>query len=88
MKVETVKVEMDVPKEGKEVVDCLDAVLEKVLAKAPVTSYLELIDDLSKAADGAQKLAAEAQSEYRDELSGYLVQKLMARLVPAKPAAE
>lgn len=79
---ETVSVEMKVPKEFKEVVDLIDGIVEKVQAKAEIGEYAELIGKLTTAADGVQHIAAEAKSQYRDEGVGYLVQKLMSRLLP------
>ena len=80
----TVEVKLNVPKEAKDVVDLVDAVLEKALAKADLASYAGLIGGLMTAVDGAQSVPAELASQYRDDLAGYLVQKLMARLAPAK----
>ena len=87
MSVETVAVELSVPKEMKDVVDLADAVLEKVLSKAEASSYLDLVDDLAKAGDGVGQLSEEAKSEHRSDLVAYLVHKLLDRLVPGAPAA-
>lgn len=88
MEVQTIVYEMPVPKEGKEVVDLIDAILEKVMAKAPWSSYTDLLDELMVAIDGVQHIGAEIKGEYRDELTGYLVHKVMSRLVPAEDASE
>lgn len=81
---ETIDVILEVPKEGKEIVDALDALLENILSKAPISSYANLFDEIYAAGDGVQKVTNEIQSQYRDELAGYMVQKLMARLLPVE----
>jgi len=78
---EKVDVVLSVPKEGKEVVDLLDAVLEKVLAKAEMQTYLELVDEFVKAAEGVQNIKEEIASDGKDELAAYLVHKVLSRLV-------
>ena len=75
---------MEVPKEAKEVVDFLDKVLEKVLAKAPLAEYANLLAAAMPAVDGVQDIGEELKSDGRDEIAGYMVQKLMARLLPYK----
>ena len=81
---ESVKYEMEVPKEGKEVIDLLDAILEKVLAKAPMAEYAVLFGQASVAVDGIGNIGEEMKSNGRDELAGYMVHKLMGRLLPVK----
>ena len=78
---------MKVPKESKDVVDLIDGILEKALAKAEFADYSELLGKLMSALDGVQGVAPELASQYRDELAGYLVQKVMARLAPVAPVA-
>lgn len=80
IKISTIDYTMKVPKEGKEVVDLIDAVLEKVLSKSDIASFTELMDELYAAADNITMLDDEVKSEYRDELAGYLTHKLMGRL--------
>lgn len=75
---------MSIPKEAKELVDLLDAVLVKVMAKAPVVEYAELFSKLSAAVDGVSLISSEMKSEGRDELAGYLVHKLLGTLAPLK----
>ena len=87
MDVQTVVVELKVPKESKDVVDLLDGVLEKALAKSDFSEYSELLGKLMAALDGVQGVAPELASEYRDELAGYMVKVLMARLAPVAPKA-
>lgn len=83
MAIEKIAVSMDVPKEGKEIVDFLDKVLEKVMNKAELAEYATLITAVMPAIDGAGKIGEEMKSDGRDELAGYLVQKLLSRLLPA-----
>ena len=83
MSVNVIKYEMLVPKESKEIVDLVDSILEKVLKK----DWAALIGDVGKASaavDGFDKVKEELSSEYRDELAGYLVHKMMGRLLPKK----
>ena len=79
-----VKYELSIPKESKEVVDLVDAILEKVMAKAPIAEFSALIGDLMKAVDGVGSVDDELKSEGRDEIAAYLVHKVMARLVPVE----
>lgn len=78
---ETVPVTMDVPKEIKEIVDLADAVLEKVLAKSPLTEYTDLTGKLMVAVEGVTLIGAEVKSQYKDEAAAYLVKTLMSRLL-------
>jgi len=73
----TIKYEMQVPKEGKEIVDALTGIIEKVVAKAPLAEYVELFGELSRAVDGVEKVGEEIKSEFRDELAGYMTHKIM-----------
>lgn len=82
--IEKVKVELEIPKESKEVVDLIDAVLEKVMAKAPIAEFSVLIGDLMKAVEGVGQIDDEMKSDGRDEVAGYLVHKVLGRLMPAK----
>ena len=82
---EVVKYEMDVPKEGFEVINFINEILEKVMAKAELAEYAELIGKASVAVDGISKVAEEIKSENRDELAGYMVHKLMGTLLAPKP---
>lgn len=84
---QTIDYTMKVPKELKEVVDLLDGIVEKVMAKAEIAGYMELIDELSAALDGITGVKDEIKSQYRDEAAGYLVHKLMGRLMPVEEPA-
>lgn len=84
MSVQIVKYEMDVPKEFKDVVDLMDGLLEKVMAKEKLTSFIELYDELKEAVDNIGGIKEEAKSQFRDEAVAYLVHKMMSRLMPVK----
>ena len=84
---ELVKYEMELEKNGKEVVDFLDAVLEKVLAKKGLADFADLLDEAYKAVDGINEVKEGLSSQYRDELAGYLVHKVLGRLLPVKEDA-
>lgn len=79
---ETVSYEMQVPKELKEVVDLLDAIVEKIQSGADFQEYTTLLPKLVAAVDGVQHVTQELQGQYRDEAAGYLVHKLLGRLAP------
>lgn len=82
--VKTISVQMDVPKESKEVVDLVDKIIEKAMAKAQFEEYQTLLGDLMVAVEGVLNIENEVKSEYRDELAGYISKVLMARLAPVK----
>jgi len=81
---ETVNVTLPVPKETKEVIDALAAIYDFVKEKKPLTQIGELFDELSAAVSGVDQVADEMGSEYRDEAAGYLVHKLLGKLMPVK----
>lgn len=84
---ETVAVTMQVPKELKEVVDLLNAVLENVMAKKGITEYSNILDELLQAVEGIGGIGEEIKSQYRDEAAGYMVHKLLGTLLPVSEAA-
>jgi len=81
---ETVEYLMKVPKELKDVIDLMDGLVEKIMAKADLKEYTTLLGDLMLAVEGVDGIAEEAKSQYRDEAAGYLVHKLLGRLLPGK----
>lgn len=83
MSVTTINYTMQVPKELKEVVDLLDAILENIMAKKSVAEYGNILDELMAAVEGIGGVSEEIKSEFRDEAAGYLVHKLLGRLLPA-----
>ena len=95
MSVQTVAVQLDVPKEGKELVDAVDGLVGHFLSGKPLAELGEQLPAAIAAADGANKVGEELRSQYRDELTAYLVKKLFVRLfgeggedVPAPVASE
>ena len=78
---QTVTVTMEVPKESKEVVDCITAILKDVKAKKTVAEIAATaLPKLVTAVDGFNAIGEEVKSQNKDELSGYLVQQTMDAL--------
>ena len=87
MTIQTIKVELNVPKESKEIVDFMADVVADIKEKKSVTQITtENLMPLFDAIKGFDELDDEAKSEYRDDLAGYLVQRMMEVLMPVKPA--
>ena len=85
MTVVTVPVTLDVPKESKEIVDFMADIVEDIKAKKSVTEIAtENFMPLFDAVKGFEDLDDEAKSQYRDDLAGYLVQRMMEVLIPVK----
>ena len=81
------KVELNVPKESKEIVDAVDAILEDILAKKSVAEIAaENLTGLFEAVSGFDQLDDEFKAQGRDDLAAYLVQKVMNRLLPVQEA--
>lgn len=81
---ETVPYTMEIPKEIKEVIDFVDQLLAKIIAKDSLTSYTELLTAAYTAFEGITDVGEEVKSEYRDEAAGYLVHKILGTLLPVK----
>jgi len=78
---ETVKVELEVPKETKEVFDALTSILDDVLAKKGATEIATAaLPKLIGAVDGYEKISEELK-EGKDALAAYSVAELMKRFV-------
>lgn len=75
---ETVKVELECPKDLKEMIDLVAALTEHFVEKKPMTSLIELTDEVKAAVDGWSNISAEMKSQYLDEAVGYLVHRLMS----------
>lgn len=82
--IKLVKYEMDVPKETKELVDLLNEVLLKIMNGEDISTYMNLMDELYLAADGASQIPLEVKSQYSDEIAGYLTHKIMGTLLAKK----
>lgn len=74
--IQTVQVQIDVPKESKEVIDALAKVYELAAAKSELAEYMGAIGDLTKAIDGAGKIGDEAKSKHKAGLIGYFTYKV------------
>ena len=79
---ELVQVSMDVPKEAKEVVDAMSAVIAHFAAKKSLADAAALLPALLKAAEGIGNVADEVKSQYKDELSAYLLKSVWGALSP------
>jgi hypothetical protein len=73
---ETVKYEMAVPKEGKELVDAVMVLLKHFKGGGDVSSAMVHLGLVATAVEGAAGVVDELKSEYNDELAGYLVHML------------
>lgn len=77
-----IKIELQVGKEGKELIDCLDKVAEKIMAKAPIAEYSVLLQTAYAAVDGISGLSAEIKAKTRSDMAAYLVKVLLDRVAP------
>lgn len=76
MEIQTIKHEIEVPKETKEIIDFLDKVAAKVKAKAPLAEYSTLIADLYTAVEGAGVVDDEMKSKHKGAALSYLIEKV------------
>ena len=74
-----IKYEMEIPKESKEVIDLLDALLEQLLSEEK--DYAKVLPALMSALDGMAGIKDEVKASYKDELAAYLVHKVLGRLL-------
>lgn len=77
---ETVKYEMLVPKEGKELVDALAAIASHFKEGKSVAEAASLLPVVMSAVDGVGKIGDELKSDYNDELAAYTVTKIWGAL--------
>ena len=75
-----VKVEIEVPKEAKEVVDALAGVAEHFLSGKGLDEAAALLPSLLAAVEGVQDVLPALKSEYKDELAAYLVKRVWQAL--------
>lgn len=73
---ELVPVNMQVPKEGKEIVDAATALIAHFVNGKPLAEAAALLPELLKAADGFGIVSEEIKSQYKDELAAYAIQKI------------
>jgi hypothetical protein len=83
---ELVEYKMSVPKEAKEVVDFMAGLIEDILAKKGIAQIsAENLPALMEAVSGYEEVMGAMSSEYRDEIAGYMVKEMMAKLWPYTP---
>lgn len=83
-----VVIQMEVPKECKEVVDLMAAILTDIKMKKPLVEIASSnLPKLFVAVEGFDQLGAEFMSEGQDEIAGYLVQQMMAAFKAAQVVA-
>lgn len=81
--------EMQIPKEGKEIIDALEGLVKHFVAKKPIAEAALLLPAVMTAVDGYDKVGEELKSDGQDELAGYLVHKLLGALkAPVVPAVK
>lgn len=77
---ELIKQELNIPKESKEVIDFLDQVYEQAQDGVQLDDITELMEDLLKAIQGADKLEAEVKSANKADVLAYLIYKIGNRI--------
>lgn len=86
--VHTVPVSLEVPKEGKDVIDAATGIFADVKAKKPVSEVMAgNLTKLFAAIEGFNLLSEEMKSKYRSDLAAYLTKGLMDALIPGSPSA-
>lgn len=83
-----VKYEMEVPKEGKELIDALAGIAKHFMEGQPIAAAAALLPSVMSAVDGIQKLGEELDSEFKDELAGYMIHKMWAAIDVKKVAVQ
>lgn len=69
----TVPVTVNVPKETKEVIDLLSAIADNVLAKKPVSEWVNIIDEAMSALTGVDLVPGEFKDGDKGAILAYLV---------------
>ena len=77
---EKVKYEMEIGKEGKEMVDAIAVLVQHFIKGGDIVGATQHLGEVAKAVDGAAGVVDEIKSEYNDELAGYLVHKVLGAL--------
>ena len=80
MAVELVKVELGVPKEGKEIIDAAFGIVSHFVNGGKLEGAAAFLPAVMAAVDGYQKVGEEIASDAKDELAGYLVHKGLGAL--------
>jgi len=76
-----VKYEMEIPKEGKEIIDAVAEIVAHFKQGKPLADAALLLPAVLQAVDGWDKLGDEVKSDGKDELAGYLVHKVLGALL-------
>jgi len=78
---QTVQVTREIPKESKEVVDAITALIADIKAKKSIAEISgDMLPKVVAAVDGFDQLDDEVKSDKKPELSGYLVEQTMKAL--------
>lgn len=85
MSVVTVPYSMEVPKEGKEVVDSLTSIYEHFASGGSLEEAAALLPGVMQAVEGVKTVVEEIKSDYNDEMAGYVVHKVWGALKTSKP---
>lgn len=75
MAVETVAYTLQVPKEGKELIDAQAGLVKHFRNGGSVEEAVSLLPAVMQAVDGVGKVKEELQSQYKDELAAYSLHK-------------
>lgn len=76
----TVPVTLNVPKETKEVIDLLGAIADNVIAKTPVSEWVNIIDEAMAGLQGVDQVPAEVKSQHKGAIVAYLASTVGAKL--------
>lgn len=78
--VQKIDVVMGVPKEGKEVIDFICALIKDIKEKKSLTELMAELPKLVLAVEGLGNLGEELKSDGKDELAAYVVKEVIAAL--------
>lgn len=82
---DTIKKELNVPKESAEVVDAVFDLIEDIKAKKDVGAITaENLTSLMKAVDGYEALGDEVKSAERSDLAAYMTKRSLDCFAPTK----
>jgi hypothetical protein len=81
MSVVTIPHTIQVPKESKEVIDAVAAIVAHFKAGKPIAEAAALLPAVMVAVGDYDKIPEELKSEYKDEVAGYTVHKVLGALV-------
>jgi len=93
--IQTIPYTMQVPKEGKEIVDASSAITKHFINGGSMADAYALLPGVMTAVENAKQTMVEMKSQYKDELAGYSVHKFWDALdkdeveaAPDQPVAE